>query len=86
MFPQAPGAGVRPLGARLLYNRGLRDEEEALAFLNPELSQLGDPFALPDMERHFPDAPVAVTEGGHFLQEEVPTEIAAAAWEKAEAA
>lgn len=45
----APGVG--PLGARLLYNRGLRETEEARAFLNPDLSQLGDPFALPDMER-----------------------------------
>ncbi len=45
----APAAGQ--LGARLLYNRGLRDAEEARIFLNPELSRLGDPFALPDMER-----------------------------------
>ncbi|MCH7642011.1 MAG: single-stranded-DNA-specific exonuclease RecJ [Chloroflexi bacterium] len=42
---------VSQLGARLLYNRGIRDAEEARIFLNPELSQLGDPFALPDMER-----------------------------------
>ena len=39
-----------PLGARLLYNRGLRDSQEAITFLNPDLSQLGDPFELPDME------------------------------------
>ncbi|MCH8816876.1 MAG: single-stranded-DNA-specific exonuclease RecJ [Chloroflexi bacterium] len=45
----APAAGQ--LGARLLYNRGLRDAEEARAFLNPDVSQLADPFALPDMER-----------------------------------
>ncbi len=33
---------------------------------------------LPDMKRNFPDAPVTETEAGHFLQEEVPAEIAAA--------
>ena len=33
---------------------------------------------LPAMRRSFPDAPVTETEGGHFLQEEVPDEIAAA--------
>ena len=33
---------------------------------------------LPSMKQHFPDAPIAETEGGHFLQEEVPVEIAAA--------
>ncbi|MDG2305667.1 MAG: alpha/beta fold hydrolase [Candidatus Binatia bacterium] len=33
---------------------------------------------LPAMRRHFPDAPITETEAGHFLQEEVPVEIAAA--------
>lgn len=33
---------------------------------------------LPAMKRTFPDAPVTETEAGHFLQEEVPGEIAAA--------
>jgi len=30
------------------------------------------------MKRFFPDAPVTETQGGHFLQEEVPAEIAVA--------
>ena len=34
--------------------------------------------ALPAMQASFPDAPVTKTEAGHFLQEEVPKEIAAA--------
>ena len=34
--------------------------------------------ALPAMKRNFPGAPVTETEAGHFLQEEVPGEIAAA--------
>jgi pimeloyl-ACP methyl ester carboxylesterase len=33
---------------------------------------------LVNMKRNFPDAPVTETEAGHFLQEEVPAEIAAA--------
>ena len=37
---------------------------------------LGD--QLPAMQRSFPDEPVTETEGGHFLQEEVPDEIATA--------
>lgn len=33
---------------------------------------------LPTMKQNFPKAPVTETQGGHFLQEEVPAEIAAA--------
>jgi len=33
---------------------------------------------LPIMKQNFPEAPVTETRGGHFLQEEVPAEIAAA--------
>jgi len=33
---------------------------------------------LPAMKRNFPRAPVTETQGGHFLQEEVPVEIVAA--------
>ena len=32
--------------------------------------------ALPRMEQDFPNAPVTKTSAGHFLQEEVPVEIA----------
>ncbi len=42
---------------------------------------MNDPIlghTLPLMKLKFPKAPVTETEGGHFLQEEVPTEIAAA--------
>ena len=42
---------------------------------------MNDPIlakVLPLMKKNFPDAPVLETEGGHFLQEEVPSEIAAA--------
>lgn len=42
---------------------------------------MSDPIlgpALPTMKQNFPDAPVLETQAGHFLQEEVPAEIAAA--------
>jgi haloalkane dehalogenase len=42
---------------------------------------MNDPIlgkALPRMQANFPDAPVTKTTAGHFLQEEVPEEIAAA--------
>ena len=42
---------VHPLTARLLVNRGLSDPAKADAFLRPELSQLHDPFGLPDMDK-----------------------------------
>jgi haloalkane dehalogenase len=35
-------------------------------------------LGLPMMKQFFPQAPVTETQGGHFLQEEVPVEIAAA--------
>jgi haloalkane dehalogenase len=42
---------------------------------------MNDPIrakTLPLMQQNFPNAPVTESEGGHFLQEEVPVEIAAA--------
>lgn len=42
---------------------------------------MNDPIlaqGLPAMQKNFPNAPVLETEAGHFLQEEVPEEIAAA--------
>jgi single-stranded-DNA-specific exonuclease len=35
--------------ARVLVGRGFREAEATRRFLNPQLRQLGDPFALPDM-------------------------------------
>ena len=43
--------GLHATTARLLVNRGLSDPAEAHAFLHPSLSQLHDPFGLPDMDK-----------------------------------
>ena len=41
--------GVSPLLAQCLVNRGLADHGAAATFLEPRLSNLADPFLLPDM-------------------------------------
>lgn len=45
----APAFGLA-LASRLLYNREIRDDASALAFLEDELNELCDPYDLPDME------------------------------------
>lgn len=42
---------IQPLTARLLANRGIVAPDQANAFLRPDLSQLHDPFLLPDMDK-----------------------------------
>ena len=42
---------VAPFIAELLLRRGFATAPEAASFLDPRLKSLGDPFALPDMER-----------------------------------
>ncbi len=42
---------VAPFIAELLLRRGFATGPEAASFLDPRLKTLGDPFALPDMER-----------------------------------
>ena len=42
--------GLSPLVCRLLAQRGVRGGDAAGRFLSPKLKELGDPFALPDME------------------------------------
>jgi len=56
------------------YVQGLDIPAEIVWGMNDPILAKG----LPLMKRNFPDAPVTETEGGHFLQEEVPVEIAAA--------
>jgi haloalkane dehalogenase len=56
------------------YVQGLDIPAEIVWGMNDPILAKGLPF----MKQNFPDAPVTETEGGHFLQEEVPVEIAAA--------
>ena len=46
----AADAGVSPIVARILLNRGVTTADEARDFLNPSLAALHDPFLLSDME------------------------------------
>jgi single-stranded-DNA-specific exonuclease len=55
--------GIHLLTARLLTNRGITTPELADKFLNPSLSYLHDPFALPDMDRAARRIADAVTQG-----------------------
>ena len=46
----APAEGLA-LASRLLFNRGIKDVNAALEFLNVDSAEIRDPFELPDMER-----------------------------------
>ncbi|MCP4628421.1 MAG: alpha/beta fold hydrolase [bacterium] len=56
------------------YVQGLNIPAEIVWGMNDPILGKG----LPLMKRNFPQAPVTETQAGHFLQEEVPAEIAAA--------
>lgn len=43
--------GISSLLARLIINRGIREPKEAVKFLNPEVSDLHDPFLFKDMKK-----------------------------------
>jgi single-stranded-DNA-specific exonuclease len=43
--------GLPPLVAQLLLNRGLVDEDDILAFLDPTLGRMSSPFDLPDLKQ-----------------------------------
>ncbi len=58
----ASALGCAPLLARLLCLRGIRDLETARLFLQPKLSSLHDPFALPDMDRAVTRVDTAIRE------------------------
>jgi len=44
------GLNVSPLLAQILLNRGISNPAEAEKFLNPKLSDLRDPFEIPNIE------------------------------------
>lgn len=47
----AAEAGISPLKAQLLLNRGITDGPSAMSFLSPRLADLADPMLLKDMDR-----------------------------------
>ncbi|HTL52687.1 MAG TPA: DHH family phosphoesterase, partial [Planctomycetota bacterium] len=42
--------GLHPIAAQLMANRGIKTRDEGVAFLNPQLTGLSDPFLLPDVQ------------------------------------
>jgi single-stranded-DNA-specific exonuclease len=46
----ARALGVHPITARILYQRGFREVDQADAFLNPALKHMHDPFLMKGME------------------------------------
>lgn len=46
----AAACGITPLAAKILVNRGHQTTEAVKKFLNPQVTDLTDPFLLPDME------------------------------------
>ena len=75
MVPDGPDHPSTP-AMRVIerYVQGLDIPAEIVWGMNDPILAKGLPF----MKLNFPDAPVTETEGGHFLQEEVPVEIASA--------
>ncbi|NCF17807.1 MAG: alpha/beta fold hydrolase [Haliea sp.] len=75
MVPDGPDHPSVPAQRRIeKYVLGLDIPAEIVWGMNDPILAKG----LPSMKQNFPIAPVTETEAGHFLQEEVPVEIAAA--------
>ena len=55
------------LAAQILWQRGIRAEEEIQAYLNPDLQQLHDPFLLHDMEKATQRILTAIENGQNIL-------------------
>ncbi|MGT2783908.1 single-stranded-DNA-specific exonuclease RecJ [Streptococcus merionis] len=58
--------GLDELSAQLLYARGIKDEEQLQAFLNPSLDDLHDPYLLHDMDKAVARIRQAI-ENGEFI-------------------
>lgn len=55
------------LAAQILWQRGIRAEEEIQAYLNPDLQRLHDPFLLHDMEKAVQRILTAIENGQNIL-------------------
>ncbi len=58
---------ISPMAARLLVTRGITTPEEARQFIAPQLSQLHDPFRLPDMQKAVERLTMAIQNEEHIL-------------------
>jgi single-stranded-DNA-specific exonuclease len=65
-FQAASDAGISPIQAQLLYNRGLTTPEEMRAFIDASYAATPDPLALIDMERAVTRIRQALTDGEHI--------------------
>jgi haloalkane dehalogenase len=75
MVPDGPDhPSAEPMRVIEQYVSGLSIPAEIVWGMNDPILGKG----LPMMKENFPEAPVTETDAGHFLQEEVPAEIAAA--------
>ena len=63
----AKKAGLGPEVARLLFERGIQDEESLKKFLEPSLGDLYDPYLLHDMDKAVERIRQAIEEGGNIL-------------------
>jgi len=59
--------GLNPIVARMLVRRGISDSEEAKRFLNPDLSDLYDPFLLDGMKEAVNRIRLALQKGEKIL-------------------
>src|SRR5208283_2656414 len=60
-------ASVSPLFAQVLVNRGLKTAVQLEAFLNPDISKLADPFALPHLKTAIERIRIAKKNGERVL-------------------
>ena len=63
----AKKAGLGPEVARLLFERGIQDQESLKKFLEPSLEDLHDPYLLHDMEKAVERIRQAIEEGENIL-------------------
>jgi len=60
-------AGITPLKAQLLINRGISNKAAAQSFLYPRLTELLDPYLLKDMDRAVNEILSSIEKGEHIL-------------------
>jgi single-stranded-DNA-specific exonuclease len=61
------GLGISNLAAKVLVSRGISQEADARKFLNPDLTDLGDPTRLPDVDPALERLVDAVSNDDHIM-------------------